>query len=363
MRSIIIMIGVSYLWIRQLVTKVLANMQMTEGVAMVGAQLLAVVILLGCRLVQMHGGSALVAHLQEVLGTGRAGIEVAPEAGAGAESEVEPEAEVEVLILTVGLSGGLREAECLEDLLCSAEILQLVDAEEACIAGFLMKMAGAGSSMSIILQTHGKGMPIRRRILWIHENQMTFPGAGNLEVIMMMVLGKDLNPEEITGLLSNAMSLSKEGAAEVQVADMFMMIPRLILDGETRLGKLLMVEVVLIHPLGIGLRTGGRIKGPVNFLLKVAAVVVKLVHISTRKLPRVKWDQAHLMSLQSTVMGVQQKAIIQIGANKLMLHMQALIFYPEMTGKTPVLTVLTEVILGMFTKTGNWKMLEGVSTR
>ncbi|XP_047079306.1 zinc finger CCCH domain-containing protein 55-like isoform X2 [Lolium rigidum] len=168
------------------------------------------------------------------------GTEVAPEAGA--ESEVEAEAEVEVLILTVDLIVGLREAEYLEGLLCSAEILQLVDAEEACNAGFLMKMAGAGSSMSIILQTQGKGMVIRTRISWIHENQMTFHGAGNPEVIMRMVLGKDLNPEEITGPLSNAMSLSKEGAAEVQVADMFMMIPLLMLDGEMRLGKLLMVE-------------------------------------------------------------------------------------------------------------------------
>ena len=288
---------------------------------------------------------------------------MAPEAGAGAEREVEAEAEVEVLILTVDLSGGLREAEYLEVLLCSAEILQLVDAEEACIAGFLMKMAGADSSVSIFLQTQGKGMSIRTRISWIHENQMTFHEAGNLEVIMMKVLGKDPNPEEITGLLSNAMSLSKEGAAEVQVADMLMMIPLLMLDGEKRLGKLIMVEVVLIHPMGIGLSTVEIIKGPVNFLLKVAAVVVKLVHISMRKLPGVKWDRAHLMSLQNMSMGIQQEAIIQIGANKLMLHMQALIFYPEMTGKTLVLRVLPEVILGMCTKTGSWKMLEGTSTR
>ena len=288
---------------------------------------------------------------------------MAPEAGAGAESEVEAEAEVEVLILTVDLSGGLREAEFLEDLLCSAEILQLVDAEEACIAGFLMKMAGADSLMSIFLQTQGKGMSIRTRISWIHENQMTFHEAGNLEVIMMKVLGKDLNPEEITDLLSNAMSLSKEGAAEVQVADMLMMVPLLMLDGEKRLGKLIMVEVVLIHPMGIGLSTVEIIKGPVNFLLKVAAVVVKLVHISMRKLPVVKLDQAHLMSLQNMLMGVQQEAIIQIGANKQMLRMQALIFYPEMTGKTLVLRVMPEVILGMCTKTGSWKMLEGISTR
>jgi len=332
---------------------------MTEDVAMHGAQLVAVVILLGCRLVQ--GGSALAVHLQEVFGTGRVGTEVAPEAGA--ESEVEAEAEVEVLILTVDLIGGLRETEYLEDLLCSVEILQLVGAEEACIAGFPMKMAGAGSLMSIILQTQGKGLPIRTRISWIHENQMTFHGAGNLEVIMTMVLGKDPNPEEITGLLSSAMSLSKEGAAEVQVADMFMMIPLLMLDGEMRQGKLLMVEVVLIHPMGIGLNTVEKIKGHVIFLLKVAAVVVKFVHISMRKLPRVKWDQVHLMSLQNMVMGVQQKAIIRIGANKLMLYMQALIFYPELTGATLVLRVLPEVILGMCTKTGNPKMLEGVSTR
>jgi hypothetical protein len=49
-------------------------MQMTEDVVMHGAQLLAVVILLGCRLVQMPGGSALAVHLQEVVGTGRAGM-------------------------------------------------------------------------------------------------------------------------------------------------------------------------------------------------------------------------------------------------------------------------------------------------
>ena len=215
-------------------------MLMTEDVEMDGAQLLAVVILLGCRLVQMHGSSALEVHLQEVLGTGHAGTEVAPEAGV--ESELEGEAEVEagVLILTVDLIGGLREAEYLEGLLCSAEILQLVDAEEACIAGFLMKMVGEGSSTSLIPQTRGKGMAIRTRISWIHENQMTMYGAGNLEVILMKVLGKDLNPEEITGLLINAMSLSKEGAAEVQVADMFMTSPLLMLDGEMMLGKQLM---------------------------------------------------------------------------------------------------------------------------
>ncbi|XP_037452355.1 zinc finger CCCH domain-containing protein 55-like isoform X2 [Triticum dicoccoides] len=170
------------------------------------------------------------------------GTEVAPEAGV--ESELEGEAEVEagVLILTVDLIGGLREAEYLEGLLCSAEILQLVDAEEACIAGFLMKMVGEGSLTSLIPQTRGKGMAIRTRISWIHENQMTMYGAGNLEVILMKVLGKDLNPEEITGLLINAMSLSKEGAAEVQVADIFMMSPLLILDGEMMLGKQLMTE-------------------------------------------------------------------------------------------------------------------------
>ncbi|XP_044414451.1 zinc finger CCCH domain-containing protein 55 isoform X2 [Triticum aestivum] len=170
------------------------------------------------------------------------GTEVAPEAGV--ESELEGEAEVEagVLILTVDLIGGLREAEYLEGLLCSAEILQLVDAEEACIAGFLMKMVGEGSLTSLIPQTRGKGMAIRTRISWIHENQMTMYGAGNLEVILMKVLGKDLNPEEITGLLINAMSLSKEGAAEVQVADIFMMSPLLMLDGEMMLGKQLMTE-------------------------------------------------------------------------------------------------------------------------
>ena len=50
-------------------------MQMTEDMAMDGAQLLAVVILLGCRLIQMlHGGSVLAVHLQEVFGTGRVGM-------------------------------------------------------------------------------------------------------------------------------------------------------------------------------------------------------------------------------------------------------------------------------------------------
>ncbi|XP_037448574.1 zinc finger CCCH domain-containing protein 55-like isoform X2 [Triticum dicoccoides] len=170
------------------------------------------------------------------------GTEVAPEAGVESELEGEAEVEVGVLILTVDLIGGLREAGYLEGLLCSAEILQLVDAEEACIAGFLMKMVGEGSSTSLIPQTRGKGMAIRTRISWIHENQMTMYGAGNLEVILMKVLGKDLNPEEITGLLINAMSLSKEGAAEVQVADMFMTSPLLMLDGEMMLGKQLMTE-------------------------------------------------------------------------------------------------------------------------
>ncbi|XP_044953691.1 zinc finger CCCH domain-containing protein 55-like isoform X2 [Hordeum vulgare subsp. vulgare] len=172
----------------------------------------------------------------------RGGTEVTPEAGVESEVEGEAEVEVGVLTLTVVLIGGLREAEYLEDLLCSAEILQLVDAEEACIAGFLMKMVGEGSLTSLIPQTRGKGMAIRTRISWIHENQMTMYGAGNLEVILMKVLGKDLNPEEITGLLINAMSLSKEGAAEVQVADMFMMSPLLMLDGEMMLGKRLMTE-------------------------------------------------------------------------------------------------------------------------
>ena len=68
------------------------------------------------------------------------GIEVVPEAeaeaetGVGAEAGVQGEAEAgaEVLILLiVDLSGGLREAEHLEGLLFPAEILWLVDAEEA----------------------------------------------------------------------------------------------------------------------------------------------------------------------------------------------------------------------------------------
>lgn len=60
---------------RQLVTKVWADMQMTEDVVMGGVQLLAVVILLGYHhLVQMRGREVAVHYLQEVVGTGHAGV-------------------------------------------------------------------------------------------------------------------------------------------------------------------------------------------------------------------------------------------------------------------------------------------------
>lgn len=97
------------------------DMRTTEDVVTDGVHPLIVVILLGCLLIQMHGGRAVAVHLQEVFGTGHAGTEVVPEAeaetgaGAGAEVEGEAEAEAEVLILlNVVLNGGLREVELLE---------------------------------------------------------------------------------------------------------------------------------------------------------------------------------------------------------------------------------------------------------
>lgn len=47
---------------------VCAEILMTEDVVKDGTQLLDVVILLGCGLVQTHVGSALTVHLQEVFG-------------------------------------------------------------------------------------------------------------------------------------------------------------------------------------------------------------------------------------------------------------------------------------------------------
>jgi hypothetical protein len=125
---------------------------------------------------------------------------------------------------------------------------------------------------------------------------------------MMKELGKDLNLEGSIGLRCHAMILSKEDAVGVQIADMFMMIPPLMVDGEMRLGIMLLVEVALIHHMGTGLSTVEQIKTPANFLLTVDAVVAKIAHISTRKLPRAKWDWVHLMSLV-TLVGLQQEEI------------------------------------------------------
>ena len=160
-------------------------------------------------------------------------------------------------MLIVDLSGGLREAEHLEGLLFPAEILWLVDAEEARIAGSFMKMAGTGHLKIIILLTQGKGLGIRTRSLWIQENQMTICVVGNLEIITMMGCGKYLNPEEIIGLLNNVIILPKGDVQEVLVADLLMVILVLMVDGEMRLGKVPMIEVVLIHPMEIGLSIVG----------------------------------------------------------------------------------------------------------
>jgi hypothetical protein len=160
-------------------------------------------------------------------------------------------------LLTVDLSGGLREAEHLEDLFGPVGILCLVGAEEAQIAGSFMKMVGTGHLKIIILPTQGKGMGIRARSLWIQENQMTICGVGNLEIVMMMGLGKDLNLEGIIGILHHALILPKGNASEVLVAYLHMVILLLMVDGEMRLGKVPMIELALIHPMGIGLSTVG----------------------------------------------------------------------------------------------------------
>jgi len=160
-------------------------------------------------------------------------------------------------LLTVDLSGGLREAEHLEDLFGPVGILCLVGAEEAQIAGSFMKMVGTGHLKTIILPTQGKGMGIRARSLWIQENQMTICGVGNLEIVMMMGLGKDLNLEGIIGILHHALILPKGNASEVLVAYLRMVILLLMVDGEMRLGKVPMIELALIHPMGIGLSTVG----------------------------------------------------------------------------------------------------------
>jgi len=112
-----------------------------------------------------------------------------------------------------------------------------------------MKMAGTDHLKIIILLTQGKGLGIRTRSLWIQENQMTICVVGNLEIITMMGRGKDLNPEGIIGLLNNVIILPKGDVQEVLVADLLMVILVLIVDGEMRLGKVPMIEVVLIHPM------------------------------------------------------------------------------------------------------------------
>jgi hypothetical protein len=160
-------------------------------------------------------------------------------------------------LLTVDLSGGLRETEHLEDLVGPVGILCLVGAEEAQIAGSFMKMVGTGHLKIIILPIQGKGMGIRARSLWIQENQMTICGVGSLEIVMMMGLGKDLNLEGIIGILHHALILPKGNASEVLVAYLRMVILLLMVDGEMRLGKVPMIELALIHPMGIGLSTVG----------------------------------------------------------------------------------------------------------
>jgi len=49
-------------------------MQMTEDAVMDGVQLVVVVILLGCLLIQMHGGLTVAVLLQEGFGTDHAGM-------------------------------------------------------------------------------------------------------------------------------------------------------------------------------------------------------------------------------------------------------------------------------------------------
>jgi hypothetical protein len=152
----------------------------------------------------------------------------------------------------------LIEAEHLEGLLCPAEILCLAGAEEAQIAGSFMKMEATDHLKIIILLTQGKDMDFRTRNSWIHESQMTICVIGNLEIIMMLGHGKDLNHEGIIGLLTNAIILPKRGGVlEVLAADLLMVILLLMVDGEMRLGKVPMIELVLIPPMGIGLSTVG----------------------------------------------------------------------------------------------------------
>jgi hypothetical protein len=74
---------------------------------------------------------------------------------------------------------------------------------------------------------------------------------------MMMGLGKDLNLEGIIGILHHALILPKGNASEVLVAYLRMVILLLMVDGEMRLGKVPMIELALIHPMGIGLSTVG----------------------------------------------------------------------------------------------------------
>jgi hypothetical protein len=49
-------------------------MQMIEDAVMDGVQLVVMVILLGCLLIQMHGGLAVAVHLQEGFGIDHAGM-------------------------------------------------------------------------------------------------------------------------------------------------------------------------------------------------------------------------------------------------------------------------------------------------
>jgi hypothetical protein len=150
-------------------------------------------------------------------------------------------------------------------------------------------MVGTGLLKTIILPGQGKGMVTRARNLWIHGNRMTFYKADNLVVVTMMRPGKDLNPEGITGLQNNAIILPKGGAAEVLVVDLLMMIQLLMVVGEMRLGKVLMIGLALIHPMGVGSSIVGQINPPVIFLLAVNVAAVQTVRISMRKLPRVRW--------------------------------------------------------------------------
>jgi hypothetical protein len=98
-------------------------------------------------------------------------------------------------------------------------------------------MVGTGHLMSIILLVQGKGMGTRARNLWIHENRITFYRVENLVVVTMMRPGKDLNPEGISGLQNNAITLPKGDAIGVLVVGLLMTILLLMVAGETRIGK------------------------------------------------------------------------------------------------------------------------------